>query len=384
MSRLWLGRGLTVLWIAVLAVGMAACGHQPVKPVSEMDTPEHHFFLGQKALDEGRIQDAGVSFERALQLDPKFSRAYAGKGIVAAYGKDPKGALSAVDRAWRHAGTNDEKAYADIAYIRVYTLNQSPSNWLDLAREKFDFAVQYDPRSSGAYYFMGMAYRSALEFEKARGMFARVAELRGDYTAQASTQWELMDKIQRAMPGTATGKKIALVEKITRADAAALFMEELKIDTLYERRTVKTFDTSFREPGKPARSGLVTPKDVANHPLKADIEGLLQYGVRGLEVYPDGTFDPAGLVSRAAYAMMIEDILIKVTGDEKLATKFIGSPSPFGDLRSDLPYFNAVMVVTSRGIMKGNLATGQFSPDGPVSGVDALLIIKEFKEQLKF
>lgn len=81
--------------------------------------------------------------------------------------------------------------------------------------------------------------------------------------------------------------------------------------------------------------------------------------------------------------MMIEDILIKVTGDEKLATKFIGSTSTFGDLRSDLPYFNAVMVVTSRGIMKGNLATGQFNPEGVVSGVDALLIIKEFKEQLK-
>jgi len=383
MNRLSLERWMTALLIVLLVAGIAACVPKPVKPVSEMDTPQHHFFLGQKALDEGRIQDAGTHFDRSLQLDPKFSKAHAGKGIVAAYLNDPKGALANVDTAWRYAGTNDEKAYADIAYIRVYTLNQSPVNWLDLAREKFDFALQYDPRSSGAYYFMGMAYRQALEFEKARGMFAKVAELKGDYTAQASAQWELMDKIQRAMPGTATGKKIALLEKISRADAAALFMEELKIDKLYERRTVKTFDTSFREPGKRAAKGSVAPRDIANHPLKADVDGLLKYGVRGLEVYPDGSFDPAGLVNRAAYAMMIEDILIKVTGDEKLATKFIGSTSTFGDLRSDLPYFNAVMVVTSRGIMKGNLATGQFSPEGAVSGVDALLIIKEFKEQLK-
>ena len=383
MNRLSLERWMTALLIVLLVAGIAACVPKPVKPVSEMDTPQHHFFLGQKALDEGRIQDAGTHFDRSLQLDPKFSKAHAGKGIVAAYLKDPKGGLAHVDTAWRHAGTNDEKAYADIAYIRVYTLNQSPVNWLDLAREKFDFALQYDPRSSGAYYFMGMAYRQALEFEKARGMFAKVAELKGDYTAQASAQWELMDKIQRAMPGTATGKKIALLEQISRADAAALFMEELKIDKLYERRTVKTFDTSFREPGKRAAKGSVAPRDIANHPLKADVDGLLKYGVRGLEVYPDGSFDPAGLVNRAAYAMMIEDILIKVTGDEKLATKFIGSTSTFGDLRSDLPYFNAVMVVTSRGIMKGNLATGQFSPEGAVSGVDALLIIKEFKEQLK-
>ena len=83
--------------------------------------------------------------------------------------------------------------------------------------------------------------------------------------------------------------------------------------------------------------------------------------------------------------MMIEDILIKVSGDNALATKFIGSASPFPDLRNDLPYFNAIMVVTSRGIMEAkDLTTGEFSPLGSVPGVDALLIIKKIKEELKF
>jgi hypothetical protein len=108
-------------------------------------------------------------------------------------------------------------------------------------------------------------------------------------------------------------------------------------------------------------------------------------GVRGLEAYPDGAFHPGEFVNRGAYAMMIEDILIKVTGDNRLATKFIGSTSTFPDLRSDLPYFNAVMVVTSRGIMQSkSLATGEFAPMDTVSGVEALLIIKKFKEELKF
>jgi hypothetical protein len=83
--------------------------------------------------------------------------------------------------------------------------------------------------------------------------------------------------------------------------------------------------------------------------------------------------------------MMIEDILIKVSGDNSLATKFIGSTSPFPDLRSDLPYFNAVMVVTSRGIMQAqDLTSGEFGAMGPVPGVDALLIIRKIKEELKF
>jgi hypothetical protein len=189
------------------------------------------------------------------------------------------------------------------------------------------------------------------------------------------------------MPGTLTGKQIAFVEQITRADAAALFMEELKIDVLYKKRTLKTFDTSFKDPEKAKRGAAVnvTPADIINHPLRADIEGVLQLGVRGLEAYPDGSFRPNDLVDRATYAMMIEDILIKVSGDNTLATRFIGGISPFPDLRSDLPYFNAVMVVTSRGIMEAkDITTGEFAPMGPVAGADALLMIRKIKEELKF
>jgi hypothetical protein len=42
------------------------------------------------------------------------------------------------------------------------------------------------------------------------------------------------------------------------------------------------------------------------------------------------------------------------------------------------------MVVTSRGIMEGkDLSSGEFAPLGPVPGVDALLIIRKLKEELK-
>lgn len=376
------------IFMAAIAVAMLviSCGPKAVKPTSEMDDPRHHTNMGIKFLNEGNIGEAQSSFERAIQLDPKFSMAYAGLGIVKAYQNDFKAASGYMDQAWNRAYTTEEKVFAYVGYIRLYTLSKDPGNWLDLAKEKFDFAVQTDSKSALPYYFMGMAYKAALEFEKAEGMFASVLDLKGDYTAEANAQWELIQKIKRAMPGTQTGKKIAIVDKITRADAAALFMEELKIDKLYEKRTVKKFDTSFKDPDKAKIKprGPAVASDIADSPLRSDIEALLRVGVRGLEVNPDGTFDPLGLVKRGPYAMMIEDILIRVTGDEKLATKFIGGTSTFPDLRSDLPYFNAVMVVTSRGIMKGNMTTGQFDPDGTVSGVDALLIIREFKEQLNF
>ncbi|MDQ5984641.1 MAG: hypothetical protein CSYNP_00336 [Syntrophus sp. SKADARSKE-3] len=377
---------------------VVSCGPKAVKPVSEMDTPEHHFFTGMKFLDQAHYPTAQVELNRAIELAPKFSRAYTGLALIKAYQNDFKEAFKLLAKSWDYAESNEEKVFVHIGTIRINTLSQATCmkigvecmaerGWMDEAKGAFDKAIEIDPKSSAAYYYMGLAYKMNLDFVKAGRMFAKVMDLKGDLTNEADVQWKIVQDIQRAMPGTITGKKIALVEKITRADAAALFMEELKIDVLYKKRTIKTFDTSFKDPDK-AKADVKTAStaaDIATHPLKADVEGVLQLGVRGLENQSDGNFLPNDVVVRAAYAMMIEDILIKVTGDNSLATKFIGSTSTFPDLRSDLPYFNAAMVVTSRGIMQAkSLSTGEFAPMDTVSGVEALLIIKKFKEELKF
>jgi len=90
------------------------------------------------------------------------------------------------------------------------------------------------------------------------------------------------------------------------------------------------------------------------------------------------------MTNRAEFAMMIEDILIKITGVEELATRFIGSVSPFPDLRNDLPYFNAVMLCTTRGIMAAkDLKSGEFDAMGNVSGAEALLSLRVLKTQLQ-
>jgi len=390
------------LWVwgmVMVCLLMVSCAPKGRTPTGQLDTPDHHFATGIKLLNQQKFGDAQREFELAVELDSRYSKAHAGIGLTRAYAGDHKGGFSALDKAWGYAKSNEEKLFVHVGRIRVHTLSRAycmqagvvckktDKNWLDRSKDEFEKAIAIDPAYSAAYYYMGLCYKTDLDVMQAGQMFARVLELKKDYITEADNQWNLMQKIQRAMPGSVTGKQIAFVEKITRADAAALFMEELGIDTLYKKRTPKTFDTSFKDPEKAAArpKAPVVPADIANHPLKADIEGITRLGVRGLETYPDGLFHPNDLIERATYAMMIEDILIKVSGDNALATKFIGSPSPFPDLRSDLPYFNAVMVVTTRQIMGAtDLTSGAFVPLGAVGGADALLIIRKIKEELKF
>lgn len=388
--------GLILGMMAIIS--LLSCAPKARQQVSQLDTPQHHTFTGMRLLNQENYTEAEKSFNLALQLDAKYAQAHTGLGLAKAYQGNFLAAIQAVETALKHMKTNEDKVFAYVGIIRVNTLSRAEclrvgvvckraaKDWLEKSEDAFNRAIEIEPKSAYAYYYMGLCYKTALDLQKAGEMFTRVLDFKGDYVKEADQEWNLIQKIQRAMPGTATGKQIAFVPRITRADAAALFMEEMKIDVLYEKRTPKTFDTTFRPPDAPKPvDRTIRPTDIGNHPLKADIEGILKLGVRGLEAYPDGSFKPDLPIDRAAYALMLEDILIKVTGDNTLATRFIGQTSPFPDLRADLPYFNAVMVVTTRGIMGvRDFTSGEFAPLAPVPGVDALLAIRMMREALRF
>jgi len=281
--------------VMVIGAFVISCGPAARKPTSQLDTPEHHVSTGLTLLKQARYVDALREFDLALELSPKFSMAHGGAGLAKASQGDIKGAFEAMDKAWKYAKTDEEKTFAQVGYIRLYTMSREDNKkWLDKARDAFDTAVLIDPKSSAAYYYMGVAYKYGLDFNASGQMFTKVLDLKTDYLKEADMEWNLVQKIQRAMPGTITGKKIAIVESITRSDAAALFMEELRIDILYKKRTPKTFDTSFKDPEKfkAKKDSRITSTDIGKHPLKADIEGILNLGVRGLENYPDNAFTP--------------------------------------------------------------------------------------------
>ena len=316
-----------------------ACGPKAMAPKAELDTPEHHVTNGNKLLKAGKIDVAYREFNRAKELNPKFSPAYVGLGLVEGFRNDFIKGLKTMKTAKKYARGDEQKIAVNVGFMRLYIMGKEKvdKNWLKLVEKEFDKAVLIAKDVSEPYFHMGLAYKMSYKFRQAADQFSKVLELDNGYIAEADKEYALVQKIERAMPGSKIGKKIALVEKITRADVAALFIEELKIEI----------------------------------------------GIKGLQPFPDHTYKPYQTISRAEFAMMIEDILIKLTGVDDLATRFIGSVSPFPDLRNDLPYFNAVMICTTRGIMVAkDLATGEFDQMGPVSGADALLSIRMLKSQI--
>lgn len=379
------------------ALLLAACaGKEPRTPSGVMDSPEHHYRAGMHFLDKKDPVRAIQEFNKALQLDPEYGPALAGKGLAKAMQGDNEG-LDGVEDGQDAAATPEESLRALIARIRTYTAMAAKQNvdeeeLVEESEDAYDDAVEIieeHPRldTPELYFYQGEVYLQALRMERAEEMYRRVLDLGRGMEDRAKARWELVQKVRRAAPQTHIGLKIALVDRLSRADMAALLVEELGFEKFFSR-TDGMADTRFQPPKTPGRiwrdahsgHGMV---DVPGHPLAADIEIVTQYGIRGLQAFPDNTFRPDKELTKAEVAMILEDVLVRATNDDGLATRHIGEQSPFSDMRADHPAFNAAVLTTTRGLLETGVRSGYFAPLDPVAGVDAVLAIKRLKEELQ-
>ncbi len=143
---------------------------------------------------------------------------------------------------------------------------------------------------------------------------------------------------------------------------------------ILEKKRPKTYDTGFKTPDDPTQMQTSTMvemaevTDIENHWAKNWIADIVKE--RGMDVFPDHTFRPDEKINRANYAMIIQNILIMSTGDETLATKYIGTPSRFPDVNPSHFAYNAICLVVDRGIMAADKMTGAFDLNKKISGAD--------------
>jgi len=123
-------------------------------------------------------------------------------------------------------------------------------------------------------------------------------------------------------------------------------------------------------------------KDIEGNYARNFIEDAVALGIRGLQVYPDHTFQPNLALTRSEFAFIAEDALMVALGDKSIATKYIGSTSRFSDVAAGSPYYNAICNAVDKNVMDGN-SDGTFGASKPVSGADALLTIRLIKELRK-
>jgi hypothetical protein len=391
------------LIIAAGALLLSACSTPGPKCTAVGDNPTHHYQMGMKALEDGNVTVAQEKFERALYCDDQFSIAHSGLAIVYAEkvkaqadsgfrGVEAERAAAELAKGKKYADRPDHYFDYNTAVIRANTL-MKPNAWLVAAADAYKDGseLKVDERNLTYYlgvealpYFMGVAWLEGNEFQKARDSFSTVLNAKRDskWHEKADKGWKRVDKIVRAMGGITlgdVGKSIATKDSVSRADLAALIIDELKIDKLMAGRIPTA--------GQAAKKAEFTPADMTGHAFKEEVLTLMKWNVRGMEPKYDDTtraylFKPADPVSRGEMAFILEDVLIKLTGDEKLASAYFGQEkSPFPDVKATSAFYNAVMNMTSRSIMESELS-GEFRVAAPVDGAEALLAIRMLRQKI--
>lgn len=334
--------------------------------VAVVDNPDYAYANGMKFLERGEWENALAEFERARSLQADHVPAMIGIALVEAHRGHSDAAFLVLESARKLNGVQTQ-----VGLIRVLTILK-PADWLRRAEQAFAKGMETLPHDATLFYFMGMAYRDVFAFEKAASLFRRVLLLREGYEEEAFGELRRIERIQRAKPRSAVGRVIAVKDRATRGEMAALLMEEFQIERLFERQ-------GFRARRRPPLAFPVIT-DLDGFPYRRQIEQLTPYQLRGLGVFPDQTFSPTAAVHRADIAVLLEDILARVMGRDLLAVKVGRGGSPFRDLDSIHYAYQAATGLTRMGIME---APGdRFGPEQPVSGAEVLLILKRLAELL--
>ncbi len=391
--------------LVILAVFLtASCASQQTTKRTKsgtMDNPQYHVQRGDEALLSKQYNTARISYQKALGLNPDHSQALSGLAAASAYEvsasqtplKNKKGVLEdaedQIKKALKTAKNDKDKARAHSFAIQVYLALQLPDGeWYEEVTDHYEDAVDLDPDDPEPHFFMGMAESKRLDYPKANKMFHKVLGIDGKYREEANNELVRIQKIQLAAPGSKFGAEIANVEKITRADVAALFISELRLDRLY-KQSGKSSKGSYQVP-KSQKKMELTPLekypeavDIAGHPLEDAIREVIKLGVKGLGPDPAHKFHPSKEISRAEFAQLNQDLLIRITKDSSLATEYVGVSSPFPDVNQNVWYYNAVRIVVNRGLMQvKNKVSNSFQPMAPVSGSEALITIRTMKQIL--
>jgi tetratricopeptide (TPR) repeat protein len=398
MSRIF------VMVMLVLFAALTGCATQPARCTSPGDNPGHHYLRGMEALEALKVDLAMEKLDRALYCEEQFSAAYSGRAIAFAMkartqadagfkGVDVERAKENLEKGRKTAETDNDRFEYRVAAVRANNLIKG-NKWLDEAEESYREAMNqkvdekllyYYQGKEAAMYFMGLAYLDAYEFRKAEDKFRDTLGARrdGKWNEPADRAWKKTTKIVRAMGGITVGdvgRMIAVKESVNRGDLAALLIDEMKLDKLFAGRIPVKSRVD-------AMQAEFTPADIMNHHFKDEVLTIMKWKVRGLEPKFDNTskaylFKPGDKVLRGEMAFILEDVLMKLTGDEKLATAFFGQDrSPFPDVKPTSPFYNAVLNMTTRNIMEGELS-GEFRINEPVDGAEAILAVRILQQRI--
>lgn len=398
MSYFKLRNFFTPAVLIIMALILAGCAGTVKKCLLADENIVSEYQNGMVHLEENKPGLATGIFKGILACDSHFSPAYSGLAVaysqVAAagfnlHGESVSDSLTALYYAKKYASGNEDDFRRSLASIRAHTTYKS-AGWFIKVENEFRHAMKtrverkklpYYESSDAASYFIGNAYFDAGRIEGAMAEYKSLMELdsKGRWGRLARAAYErsalILSYLDKAVakPGVVV---LAFHHHLTRADVAAILIDELKIDRLLQSREVQM--GMIKNP---------VPVDILENPFRDEIKRLLKLRIKGLDsTYsrPSSSylFRPRKVVSRKNFAIIMDEIQRRLSEGPSAFSLMERRKRTFPDVPPTAPWYDAVMNLTSLNIMVPVYGR-DFRPYDSIDGPDAFSAVMALKEGLE-
>ncbi len=355
-----------ILFLCLLCF-LCSCGPHKIFLKQQISSPQYHVETGMVLFELGKTKEAENEFQLALQMDPHLVKAYVGRALVEATKNKQQEALKFIKRAEEIAKDKEEIVNVNLGKIRITYISYT-AKLLPMAEKAFAQIMEIKPGYPPAYFYMALVYEKAFQFDKALSLLDKVLKSENALVLKAYNEIDKITKIKKAQPLTNVGKEIGLKDAITRADMAALLVHELKLPQILE--IPHTSPPMIR--------------DIGGERFAKEIITIAPYHIAELSVTVDGYFDPQLKITKASFCEILQDIYVRISGDEGLRNRFKNIRSPYKDLDPRAPYYNACILALIKGfVLPKDRLNKEFGPLSPVSGADALIGLKRLRTELR-
>jgi len=268
-------------------------------------------------------------------------------------------------RGLRYARENDDKLALRTLGIRIERADRNAKR--ALSEYKRGVRVKASDTYPALHFAMAEVYFDNRDFAEARAMLGLSLAADSMTNERAEAMLAHVQQVERAV--AITRSEFAYSASINRAEVARLLNQELAIGQYIPQANAKSV-------GETSDQGLT---DYAASDYKEDILASHRLNLRSFRI-TNGAFSPERAMTRGELAMLVEDILHAKFQISR--TVFIGTASPFSDLKSNSTSFNAVMSAVTRGLMQGR-EDGTIGPGDLVTGAESILVLHNLKQILQ-
>ena len=304
---------------------------------SGIDFAPPHEGMARLLLGRGKLVEAGLEADHAVELDPNWAPAFWVLGRIAEAEKNDELALVHYQRGLIADPNSPELRNAAVDLLRRAGREREAAELEEAARKpKRTVARKSAPAPAD-----GATAASPLELARRRLEFF--------FPGQAT---RLPDPLVAALAGPLlTRGALAVLATGDGGHSLARGLESSMADVEGFHRT---------------------PVDVKGRPEEAWIEKALALGI--MENLPDGQFHPDGPISRQALALWVEETIARLRHSDEIFRLYRGRPSPFLDLPAGHYACNAARVAVDLDLLAPR-PDGRFGPDEPVSMEEGITAI---------